>query len=221
MRRLRDVRIASEEDGIAALVAYLDSATARAVLSAVDAAVTDPSIPTECGGVTLHASVDLVLPWGQVADGTGPEFEALGRLLTDPAVTRSLRPVVAHPDGHVLDVGRRAYALPTALRRLIVARDATCRFPGCTRPASRCQVDHADSWDEGGRSDVANLGALCTRHHQAKTHAGWRIVDSHADGSCTWVSPLGRRYARGPTAVVAIPPPQASSERVATGPPPF
>ncbi len=39
-----------------------------------------------------------------------------------------------------------------------------------------------------------NLGALCRRHHQEKTHGGWTIEESANDGSCTFVSPLGRHY---------------------------
>jgi hypothetical protein len=100
--------------------------------------------------------------------------------------------------GHVLDVGRSRYEIPKALRRLIVARDRTCRFPGCNRSAARGQIDHARPWDDGGHTDAANLGALCVRHHQLKTHAGWDITESRADGSCTWTSPQGRRYDHDP-----------------------
>ncbi|MGB4690052.1 MAG: hypothetical protein WBH16_07590, partial [Candidatus Nanopelagicales bacterium] len=43
-------------------------------------------------------------------------------------------------------------------------------------------------------SDVGNLGALCLRHHQLKTHGGWQLTESKPDGSCTWTSPAGRTY---------------------------
>ena len=73
------------------------------------------------------------------------------------------------------------------------------------RRASRCQIDHAEAWEDGGGTDVANLGMLCVRHHQLKTHGGWVLTESAADGSCTWTSPLaakvpapgGRPAARG------------------------
>lgn len=113
----------------------------------------------------------------------------------------TLRPVVTDRDEHVLDVGRRSYTLPATLRRLIVTRDGTCRFPGCGRPANRSQIDHAEAWDDGGASDVANLGALCTRHHQLKTLGGWDIIESRRDGSCTWRSPCGRTYDHDPPPV--------------------
>jgi hypothetical protein len=62
-------------------------------------------------------------------------------------------------------------------------------------------VDHAVPWDSGGGSDRDNLGALCKRHHQVKTIGGWTITNSDRDGSCTWVSPTGNRYAHDAVAV--------------------
>ncbi len=47
-----------------------------------------------------------------------------------------------------------------------------------------------------------NLGALCKLHHQHKTHAGWTITASSADGSCAWRSPLGRTYEHETPAVL-------------------
>lgn len=107
---------------------------------------------------------------------------AMRRLVTDPMT------------GHLLDRGRSAYRVTGRLRDFIVARDRTCRFPGCTRPANLCEIDHAVPWDSGGATDRVNLGALCTRHHQLKTHAGWTLQDSNSAGGCTWRSPQGREY---------------------------
>ncbi|MBU6243854.1 MAG: HNH endonuclease [Actinomycetales bacterium] len=106
----------------------------------------------------------------------------LRRLLTDPVT------------GHLLDRGRRAYRVSDSLRAFIVARDRHCRFPGCLRQARNCEIDHATAWGAAGSSDRANLGALCKRHHLAKTLGGWRILSSALDGSCTWQSPGGRMY---------------------------
>jgi len=114
----------------------------------------------------------------------------LKRIITDPTT------------GELLDYGRRTYAVPEVLRRYIAARDQTCRFPSCGTAASRCEIDHAIPWSRGGATDRGNLGALCTRHHQLKTHGGWRITDSDLDGSCTWTSPQGRRYEHRPSPVL-------------------
>jgi hypothetical protein len=138
---------------------------------------------------------------GGSADAIGCDFR---QLLADPAVKVFARPVAISETGHVLDIGRRRYQITGALRRLITTRDGTCRFPGCNRNAARCQIDHVTPWDEGGRSDADNLGALCVRHHQLKTHGGWEITDSKPDGSCTWRSPDGRIYHHHPQPIVTL-----------------
>jgi hypothetical protein len=120
-------------------------------------------------------------------------------LLADPDVAVTIRRLVTDPlTGHLLDYGRRTYEVPQRLREFIIARDRTCRFPGCQRRADLSQIDHAIPWDDGGQTNPANLGALCVRHHQLKTFAGWQITDSKPDGSCEWISPQGRRYDHDP-----------------------
>jgi hypothetical protein len=149
----------------------------------------------------LRDAMDDGIAAGQVdLAGNGPACATLVRdLLANPDCAVTLRRLVTDPiTGHLLDYGRRTYAIPRALRDYITARDKACRFPGCNRRADHCQIDHAKAWNDGGHTSPANLGALCTRHHQLKTHAGWDITDSRPDGSCTWTSPQGRRYDHHP-----------------------
>ena len=103
------------------------------------------------------------------------------RFITDPQT------------GTLLDFGRESYEPPQALIDFLVARDRTCRFPGCRHSAARADLDHAKSWESGGETSAANLGAFCRRHHRLKTHGGWKL-ESHSDGACTWTSPLGKIY---------------------------
>ncbi|MBK9739974.1 MAG: DUF222 domain-containing protein [Actinobacteria bacterium] len=128
--------------------------------------------------------------------GSGPvSADVVRDLLADPEVAVTMRRLVTDPvTGHLLDYGRRVYQVPQRLREYVIARDRVCRFPGCRRAAARSQIDHAHAWNDGGDTSPANLGALCLRHHQLKTHTGWRITDSRPDGSCTWTSPHGRQY---------------------------
>lgn len=141
-----------------------------------------------------HVPADVVR--GLLADAT------MRRMVTDPLT------------GHLLDLGRRTYRIPDALRRFIEARDQTCRFPGCGRRATKCEIDHATAWSRNGTTDPGNLGALCTRHHRMKTHAGWAISDSDPSGACTWTSPFGHVYAHHP------PPPLPPIPRAGASPPP-
>jgi len=116
------------------------------------------------------------------------------------------RAIIDPVSGHLLDYGRRTYSIPEPLRRYVQARDQVCRFPGCRRSAQQCEIDHAQPWDDDGPTSAANTGALCQRHHQLKTHGGWTITASAADGSCTWISPLGREYQVEPPGLVDIEP---------------
>lgn len=144
---------------------------------------------------------------GRGADSIDCDFR---QLLADPAVRVFARPVAVNESGHVLDIGRKRYQITGALRRMIITRDGTCRFPGCNAAATRCQIDHVIPWDEGGTSDVGNLGALCVRHHQLKTHGGWELTNSRPDGSCTWRSPQGFTYHHYPEPITE---PQSSSRK--------
>ena len=163
-------------------------------------------------GVEIGVVIDLPTLLGladapaQMADGTASPIDvsAVREVLDDPRVPVTLRRLVCDPfTGSLVDRGRRSYQVTGRLRDFLIARDATCRFPRCARRADRCQMDHAVPWEDGGRSDTDNLGALCTRHHQLKTHGGWDIVDSRADGSCTWQSPAGGTYQHAPPPVGA------------------
>ena len=103
------------------------------------------------------------------------------RFITDPT------------NGSLIDIGRSSYTPSAALRALIIARDGSCRFPGCAQPPSRSDLDHAVAWSDGGETNRSNLGLLCRRHHRLKTHDGWSLL-SNEDGSCTWTAPSGHRY---------------------------
>jgi hypothetical protein len=85
---------------------------------------------------------------------------------------------------------------PTAgQRRSVEARDLTCIFPGCRRPAAACDLDHRTPVSEGGATHVGQLVALCRHDHGLRHRAGWQHR-ANGDGSHTWVSPLGMTYTR-------------------------
>jgi hypothetical protein len=93
----------------------------------------------------------------------------------------------------------RSYRPPPSLRHLITIRQPACSFPGCRRPAIRCDDDHTVPYDQGGRTCECNLAPLCRRHHRAKQARGWRLTQPEP-GTMVWVTPSGRRYATGPAA---------------------
>ena len=84
------------------------------------------------------------------------------------------------------------YQPSDSLRHLIKIRSRRCGFPGCGRPASRCDDDHTVPYHRGGRTCECNLHPLCRRHHQAKQAPGWYLSQPEP-GVLTWRLPSGRR----------------------------
>ena len=169
----------------------------------------DLTMPASALGIdsaTLDPGSSASLP-----DGTLVDTGDLTRLLDTTTATVQLRRLLTDPvTGTALDLGRTRYQVSDPLRRWITTRDRTCRFPGCRRRATSCQIDHVTPWDEGGATDADNLHPLCHRHHQLKTHSRWRVRRDPQTGRTTWTSPLGRTYVIDPEPVpvhAAGPPP--------------
>ena len=255
-RGRRDVWVSPDEDGLATLVARLDALTAHAIRAAIDAAAEDPEVgpcmatagerraealaALVLGQVQVTAQIDVLVPLASMCgdgdrtstaalpDGTLVGWESVQAIVDDPAVRVHLRRLMVDPQtGTAIDLGRSRYEVSEPLRRWISARDRTCRFPGCRRRATCCQVDHIDPWEEGGPTDATNLHSLCIRHHQLKTHRGWRATRDPGTGRTHWTSPLGRGYAVEPEQVLVpasrSPQPESSHQLAAAGadPPPF
>ena len=146
--------------------------------------------------LTVNVTIDLPTLLGLAENpgqlaGYGPIPAAVARELASDAKWK--RFITEPQTGNLLDFGRESYEPPQNLKDFLIARDRTCRFPGCRRSALLSDLDHAESWESGGSTSPDNIGALCRRHHRLKTHDGWKI-QSFSDGSCTWTSPLGKEF---------------------------
>lgn len=89
-----------------------------------------------------------------------------------------------------------SYRPPTAMRRFVLLRDGSCRFPGCSTPARQCDLDHVRPWPDGPTASL-NLIALCRRHHRIKQRDGW-LVMLERDGRVRWRDPSGREHLTWP-----------------------
>lgn len=146
--------------------------------------------------ITVNVTIDLPTLMGLAENpgqlaGYGAIPASLARALASDATWR--RFITDPVTGALLDFGRESYQPPQPLVDFLLARDRTCRFPGCRAPARLTDIDHAQSWENGGATSAQNLGALCRRHHRLKTHGGWQL-ESRSDGSCMWTSPEGKSY---------------------------
>lgn len=174
---------------------------ADALVSALQAALAlaDAATLPSTGGhrPQLLVTIDHRTLLGQLRSATpGRTGSALSTVdLTGPIDPREIRriacdadiiPVVLGGEGEILDLGRARRLFTRAQRRAITARDGGCAAPGCTLPASWCEVHHIGHWEHGGPTDVDNGVLLCSHHHHA-VHARWWEV-SVVDG-VPWFTP--------------------------------
>ncbi len=129
------------------------------------------------GELAGHGPIPASLARRLAADDTG----TWRRLLTDPATNT------------LLDYGRSTYRPPRDLTEYVIARDGICAFPGCSRNAARCDIDHRIPYNKGGNTTPENLQPLCKRHHRLKHEAGWAL-EKPANDAYRWTSPSRHRY---------------------------
>ncbi|GAA2381720.1 HNH endonuclease signature motif containing protein [Gordonia cholesterolivorans] len=148
-------------------------------------------IASRCARIVLHVVLrkEVLEGTSQTAahlDGHGPiSATHIREMASRPDAVRrelNLDDVIAQasrPDSGY----RPSAALDTAVRGLF----GTCSWPGCARPAWKCDLDHVCEYDHadpsaGGVTCICNLNAKCRFHHGLKTHAnGWvddQIVDA-------------------------------------------
>ena len=238
----RDRRVSSQptEDGMAMLILHHTAAqiaachahiTGRArqlkaaggevrTLSEIEA---DVAADLLCGAGTggRVVEVHLTVPAATIAgvDEQPGEVDGL------PVTAQAARELAAEADrwrwirtdpltGQVTDLTYARYEPPEVLKTFLRVRDRTCRFPGCTRRARRCDIDHTTRWPDGATCE-SNCACLCRRHHRAKHEGGWQVRPIKP-GWYRWTSPLGFDHVVAPEPVMApaVPPPRED-------PPPF
>jgi len=98
----------------------------------------------------------------------------------------------------------RGYVPSTALADFVRCRDLTCRWPGCDRPATDCDVDHTIPYAVGGPTHASNLKCYCRTHHLVKTFWGWR-EQQLPDGTLILTSPAGQTHVTTPGSALLFP----------------
>jgi uncharacterized protein DUF222 len=121
----------------------------------------------------------------------------------DVAKSATLKPVTV-PTGAEPDPGYR----PTAkTAEFIKWRDLTCRWPGCDRPAERCDLDHTKPWPLGP-THPSNNKPYCRCHHLIKTFCGgpggW-TDQQLPDGTIILTAPTGHIYTTEPHGAAMFP----------------
>jgi len=91
------------------------------------------------------------------------------------------------------DLATDSYRPPPRIADLVAARDRTCRFRTCRRPAEQCDLDHTIPHHLGGPTCSCNIGGGCRAHHVLKQHPRWTLTQP-APGTFRWTTPTGRTY---------------------------
>jgi hypothetical protein len=113
-----------------------------------------------------------------LADGTCVSAETARRLSCDCGVVE----IVEDEHGAPLSVGRKRRTIPGSMKRALLQRDRTCRFPGC---ANRLYLEahHVVHWADGGDTSLRNMVAACSlcriRHNE---HYAERPIMPNQDG---------------------------------------
>lgn len=155
----------------------------------------------------VNATVQVTIPVEQIIDPSdGISWIDEGGLIS-PNTARSVAGRAAgwerlfyRPETGVIEHVDH-YRPSAEQRRALIGRDVTCRFPGCTTPARRSDVDHTHDYARGGPTAVTNLAHLCESHHVMKHQSGWTVTQ-RAHGVMEWTSPTGRTYREEPASRV-------------------
>lgn len=164
-----------------------------------------PNRSTPAPAASAKPVINVIAPAATV-NGTGEQPGYLvGFGVIDAAMVRELardasRRILEQPE--VSDAQGLQYRPSAGLARWIRCRDLTCRFPGCTVPAQRCDVDHTVPFNHanpaaGGQTVPQNLACYCREHHRLKTFhngpGGWQDKQL-PDATIVWTSPTGQVY---------------------------
>ncbi|APF33089.1 hypothetical protein BO218_01810 [Microbacterium paludicola] len=165
------------------------------------APVVDPFYGTDrAGGLgAIRARVQVAVTAETLMGRDENPAEAVGAGLIDADTARQLAGQVGEWDRLFIDPVTRTpveidtYRPTASMKKLLVARDQHCRFPGCRRAAIRCEIDHTVDHALGGHTHIFNLAHLCQRHHSMKQFTKWEVRQL-GGGVLEWTSPLGRVY---------------------------
>ncbi|MBE1875301.1 HNH endonuclease signature motif containing protein [Myceligenerans pegani] len=177
-----------------------------------DASAAESGSHTRLRVVDVSTTVNVTVPATMLLDpedttpgileGIGPiPADSAARIAADATWRRLLTDPVT---GVLTDYSARTYTPGSILRAAVTARDHTCRFPGCHRPATTggraaLDLDHIRPFDhdhryqpgEPGQTRATNLHPLCRKHHNLKTHANWQVTRDADTGTTRWTPPSG------------------------------
>jgi hypothetical protein len=133
-----------------------------------------------------------------------PAFVIGGGVLPAPLLAATLERATVREIVHPGDGPPEPRYTPSrALADFVRCRDLTCRFPGCDRPATHCDLDHTVPYPVGP-THASNIKCLCRFHHILKTFWDW-LDRQLPDGTIIWTAPTGHTYTTKPGSAQLFP----------------
>ncbi|WP_173923365.1 HNH endonuclease signature motif containing protein [Agromyces sp. Marseille-P2726] len=109
--------------------------------------------------------------------------------------TGGIQTVVVDDRGAILQLGSPERCFTAHQRRAILLRDGGCLIPGCSVPASWCEIHHVVPDVDGGPTHPDNGVMLCFFHHRTIDTSGWKIRMVRGSPHIrppAWLDPGGR-----------------------------
>ena len=123
--------------------------------------------------VSVRAS-DLAAGRG-AGHADGVELPVSMRAVRRLMCTGGTQRVVVDDRGRILELGSQERCFTPQQRRAITLRDGGCLIPGCSVPASWCEIHHVIPDVDGGPTHPDNGVLLCWFHHRSIDTSGWGI----------------------------------------------
>ena len=101
------------------------------------------------------------------------------RVAAQTACAGGIQRVLFDERGRIVSLGTSGRIFNALQRRAIIARDGTCIIPGCTVPATWCEIHHVQEHAQGGPTHVDNGVALCWHHHRTLHLSEWQVRVRH------------------------------------------
>ena len=178
--QLPDVMGATFEATVQKLTEQMKPATGRAWDSfehrAADALVSlceQPATADETPSLASRPVMQLHVPAHGPAEIAG--IPIADSLLEQLRANASIEPVLVDDDRVPVAVGKRFTVSSPKIVRAVLLRDGSCRYGNC-EIRSGLEVHHLRPRSWGGTDDLANLAAVCSRHHRLLVPHGDRAL---------------------------------------------
>lgn len=113
--------------------------------------------------------------WARVDGADGLDMGVPVRVAAQVGCAGGIQRVLFDGRGRIVSLGTSGRIFNALQRRAIIARDGGCIIPGCTIPATWCEIHHVDEHSRGGPTHTDNGVALCWHHHRTLHLSEWQI----------------------------------------------